>query len=288
MSKFIKIAVVLVILAAVGGGYAWAWKNRETKTMQRNECRAVMKEFRVLKSDGILPFLEKLAGEKKFRAVEKPSFPYLSFGFRTRVEADFIGQLAENAIIRFAGNGTEGSEDVKGLKAMLDFSNRLLASGDLTPDASDMLKTRTLDALFLSKDYDGAIAAIQAGIPGKSPEWTAGTIAKLRAHKAVDAGDAKEAARQFLEFGKFLESKEMENFEDCDPTTSIIYSIDWVRARNFARCAKYSRKAGNNAAADGYKAKAAELFKKAFEKVSKDNDQKSIDVLTAEMKAEGL
>lgn len=288
MSKLIKIVVVLVILAAIGGGYAWAWKTRETKTMQRNERRAVMKEFRALKADAILPYLEKLASEKKFRAVEKPSFPYLSLGFRTRVEAEFIGQLAENAIIRFAGNGTEGSEDVKGLKAMLDFSHKMLASGDLPSDAADMLKTRMLDAYFLSKDYDSAVAAIQAGIPGKSPEWAAGTIAKLRAHKAVDAGDKKEAVKQFLEFGKFLESKEMENFEDCDPTTGIIYSLEWVRARNFARCAKYSRESGDAAAAEGYKAKAAELFKKAFEKVSKDNDPKSIEVLKAEMKAEGL
>ena len=202
------------------------------------------------------------------------------------MEADFIAQLAENAIIRFAGNGSEGSEDVGGLKAMLEFSDRLVSSGALSAESANALKVRRLDAFFLSKNYDGAIAAISAGIPDKSAEWAAGTIAKLRAHKALNAGDKKEAVRQFLEFGKFLDSPEMEKFEDCDPTTGVIYSVEWVKARNLSRCAKYSLETGDSAAAAGYKAKAAELFKKAVEKAK--DDPKSFDVLKAEMKAEGL
>ena len=286
MSKYVKIVVAVVVLVAIGGGYALAWQNRETKTMQRDARRATMKEFNALKAGEVVPFLEKLSTEKRFKAVEKQSFPYLRFGFFTRVEADFIAQLAENAIIRFAGNGTAGSEDVDGLKTMIDFSKVLVESGRLSVEAANALKVRRLDAFFLSKNYDGAISAIQAGIPDKSAEWAAGTIAKLRAHKALDMGDKKEAVKQFLEFGKYLDTPEMAQFEDCDPTTGVIYSLEWVKARNFSRCAKYSLETGDATAAAGYKAKAAELFKTAAQKAK--DDPTSFDVLKAEMKAEGL
>ena len=122
-------------------------------------------------------------------------------------------------------------------------------------------------------------------MPKRSPGWCKGTAAKLRAHKAMETGDRKEAVKQLLAFGAFMLSDEQKDFEDCDPTTGIVYSRDWVVARNYMRCAKMSRELGDAAQADAYLADAKRYFATAHEKAK--DDQKSLDTLRAEMKEAG-
>ena len=122
-------------------------------------------------------------------------------------------------------------------------------------------------------------------MPKRSPGWCKGTAAKLRAHKAMEAGDKKEALKQLLAFGAFMLSDEQKDFEDCDPTTGIVYSRDWVVARNYMRCAKMSRDLGDARQADAYLADAKRYFATAHEKAK--DDQKSLDTLRAEMKEAG-
>ena len=123
-------------------------------------------------------------------------------------------------------------------------------------------------------------------MPSRSPAWCKGTAAKLRAHKAMEAGDKKEAVKQLLVFGEFMLSDEQKDFEDCDPTTGIVYSRDWVVARNYLRCSKMSREVGDTANADKYLVEAKKFFATAHEKAK--DDQKSLDSLRAEMKEGGF
>jgi len=202
--------------------------------------------------------------------------------------ADYVGQLAEDQFIRFAGDGGAKPADVARLRALLDFSGRMLdRPALLSAPAAAALRERRLDGYFLSNDYDGAIACIdRGGFANRTPAWCKGTAAKLRAHKAMEAGNKREAVRQLLVFGDFMLSEEQKDFEDCDPTTGVVYSRDWVLARNYMRCAKMSREVGDAANAGKYLAEAKRYFVTAHEKAK--DDRKSLDTLRDEMKADGI
>ena len=250
----------LALLAACG----------KTPALVRTVRRAVSAHVRACDAAAVAPTLEKLFACAWFRP------------------ADDIGQLVEDQFIRFAGDGAAKPADVPRLKALLALSSTLLAAPSLlSPDAADALRERRLDGFFLSNDFDGAIACLeQGGFKNRSAAWCAGTAAKLRAHKALEAGDKKEAVKQFLAFGAFMLSDEQKDFEDCDPTTGIVYSRDWVVARNLVRCAALSRALGDAQQADAYLADARPRFATAHEKAK--DDAKSLDALRAEMKAAGL
>lgn len=294
MSKTIKIVITLVViaLAALAGFTGWCWKIRDTPDSRRAARKGTTKTLRETATktpEAVLPYLEKLVSEKSFHAwfPNDASFPWpwdLRCGMCTYVPYDFIGQLTEDAVIKFAGNGTEGSENVKGLKQLLAFSDKIMPL--LSENAKSSLLDRRLDAFFLSKDYDGAIALLDKGLPSHTPGWCKGTAAKLRAHKAMDAGQKAEAVKQLLVFGEFMLSDEQKDFEECDPTTGILYSRDWVVARNFKRCADMTRDTGDAKKADEYLAEAKKYFKTALEKAK--DDKKSLAELQKETKPLGL
>ena len=203
---------------------------------------------------------------------------------QTRVPYDYIGQLTENQIIRFAGNDKD-KPNVQRIKELLAFSEKLLPL--CTKDGAASLTERRLDAFFLVGDYDSAITLLESGkITTRTPLWCKGTAAKLRAHKAMDAKEYKEAIKQLQVFGEFMLSDEQKDFEDCDPTTGIYYSREWVVARNCMRCSNMSRELGDTAAADKYKADAKKYFTIALEKAKE--DKKSLAALKEEVKPVGL
>ena len=286
-------ALVLVLGAGLVAG---AWNMRDTNESRRAARREASKAVRDCKPEAVLPFLEKLAAEKSFhtwfeKAGDGSESPWrfwtLRCGSLTRVPYDYIGQLTEDQFIRFAGDGGAKPADVARLREMLAFSEKLVKSGVLSAPAANALKERRLDGYFLSNDFDGAIAYLeQEGAPNRTPAWCKGTAAKLRAHKAMEAKDLKEAVKQLLVFGDFMLSDEQKDFEDCDPTTGIVYSRDWVVARNYMRCAKMSRELGDAANADKYLDEAKKYFVTAHGKAA--DDQKSLESLEAEMKADGL
>jgi len=285
-----------LVLLAVAGFVAAAWNMRDTNESRRAARRETSKALRDCAPEAVLPFLEKLAAEKSFhtwfeKAEDGSTSPWrfwtVRCGSLTRVPYDFIGQLTEDQFIRFAGDGGAKPADVPRLKEMLAFSEKLVKSGVLSVPAANALKERRLDGYFLSNDFDGAIAYLeQEGAPNRSPAWCKGTAAKLRAHKAMEAKDLKEAVKQLLVFGDFMLSDEQKDFEDCDPTTGIVYSREWVVARNYMRCSKMTRELGDAATADKYFAEAKTHFATAHEKAK--DDQKSLETLRAEMKEAGL
>lgn len=298
----VPLGIVCTILVLVAGGVSRAWSMRDTNDTRRAARKEVSKELRACTPEQVLPFLEKLLSEKSLHTwfvakdgaeVSPWRFWTLRYGSLTRVPHDYIGQLVEDQFIRFAGDGGAKLADVKVLKGLIAFSDKLLKMNVLSNSASAALKERRLDGFFLANDFDGAIACLESeGVPNRSPAWCKGTAAKLRAHKAMSAGDKmtaddkKEAIKQLLIFGDFMLSEEQKDFEDCDPTTGIVYSREWVAARNFMRCSKMSRELNDATAADKYFAEAKKYFAPALEKAK--DDKKSLDALKAEMAENGI
>ncbi len=291
----LPLCLVLVLAALAAGAVFCAWSRRDTPDSRRAARKEAAKALRACAPEAVRPFLEKLVGETAFHtwfvpAADGAASPWrfwtLRCGMLPAVPYDYIGQLAEDQFIRFAGDGGAKPADAARLKELLAFSDRLLKRNVLSEPAANALRERRLDGFFLSGDFDGAIAYLEGeGVPKRSPGWCKGTAAKLRAHKAMEAGDKKEAVRQLLAFGAFMLSDEQKDFEDCDPTTGIVYSRDWVVARNYMRCAKMSRELGDASQADAYHADAKRYFATAHEKAK--DDQKSLDTLRAEMQEAG-
>lgn len=257
--------------------------------------KAVSRELRETPPEKVLAYLEDLASARFLRAwfvkdagqeAETPwRFWTLRLARETRVPLDYVAQLTEDQFIRFAGNGADRPTDAARLREMLAFSEKLMPH--CSTNAASMLRERRIDGFFLSGDYDGAIALIESGaVTTRTPAWCKATAAKLRAHKAMDAKDWAEAVKQLRVFGEFMLSDEQKDFEDCDPTTGILYSRDWVVARNYMRCATMSEKLHDAAKAAEYKAAAKKHFTAALEKAK--DDPKSLAELKKEVKSAGL
>ena len=286
MKTLLKIFAVLIILAvALAIGVRCLWSIRLTKEQERETNKTVRREFRQAPLDEAAPQLRKLYGERFFTVRFGEAFPYISLGMEPRVPYDFIGQQAENMIIRFAGNGNEAQTDVPRLKELIAYTETLLPL--CTKEGAASLTERRLDGFFLVGDYDSAISLLESGkITSRTPAWCKGTAAKLRAHKAMDAKDNREAIRQLQAFIDFMLSDEQKDFEDCDPTSGIFYSREWVVARNYMRCFNMATEMKDAAKAAEYKELAKKNFSIALKKAK--DDQKSLPVLKEEAKSVGL
>ena len=288
MNKPVKIAVSLIIASAVvAGGVRYLWSIRQTTEMTRKTQKTVRREFRKAPLDDASARLNKLADEKFFTVRFGNSFPYLSMGMEPKVPYDFIGLLTEEAFIRLAGDVKSPKADTdRRIKDLIAFSAKMIDSGVLSKSAMNSLRERRLDGYFLVSDYDGAIAMLDQGIEGRTPEWCKSTAAKLRAHKAMDAGQKKEAVKQLLVFIEYMLSDAMKDFEDSDPANGVVYSREWVAAKNYMRCATLSDEDGDAKAKADFTEKAKPLYKAALEK-AKDDDV-SLKELQKEMKSYGL
>ena len=299
MSKNSKIlpAFVVVLVLGLVLGIGWCWQNRQTPELRKAARKEVMKSFRDAKGDDVCVLLRKLASERYFHTWFDNSLPYMHVAWETKVPLGFIAQLAEEAFLRFAGNGEPDSEDVPHLKQMIDFANELIPN---CPDevSANALRERLLDGRFLVGDFDGAISMLEKGLPGHDIEWCKATVAKLRAHRAMAAATApgadaetvkkakKEAIENFTAFGEYMLTPANENFEDCDPTTGVIYSFEWVAAKNFMRSSLLAKEIGDTAKAQELASRARKYYKPALEKAKE--DKKSLEALQAEMKSYGL
>jgi len=276
-------ALFLILLALAGGVY-YCWTIRETPTQRRETRKQVAKELKECKDAEVTPFLRKLLEERLIKVRFEDKFPWLCIAKETRVPFDYIGQLTEDAFIRFAGQGTPETADAPRLNELLTFSETLMPLCSESERAT--LVERRVDACFFLNDFDGAIKIISNGLPGRSEEWTKGTVAKLRAHKAMVANDDKEIVKQLLIFDEYLHSKEMEDNEEFDQTTGVVYPVEWLIARNAMRISTHAKKAGDNETSAKYLEIAKPAFAKALEKAK--GDQKSLDELKKEMNSYGL
>ena len=293
MNKNTKIAITIIVAAAalaaaaLAGAVRYLWSIRQTKEMDREISKNVRREFRNAPLDEAAAWLEKLYTEKFFTVRFGKAFPYITMNKEPKVKYDFIGLLAEEAFIRLAGDVKSPKADTdRRLKALIDFSAKMIDGGKLSKPAAYALRERRLDGFFLANDYDGAIAMLEKGLDGRTPEWCKSTAAKLRAHKAMEAGEKKQAIKHLLVFIDYMLSDAMKDFEDSDPANGVVYSREWVAAKNYMRCATLSGEAGDAKAKKEFIEKAKPLYKTAVEKAQ--SDDTSIKELTKEMKSYGL
>lgn len=287
-NKPAKIAISLIVASAVvAGGVRYLWSIRQTVEMTRETQKTVRREFRKADLDQASARLNRLVDEKFFTVRFGKSFPYINMGMEPKVPYDFIGLLAEEAFIRLAGDVKSPKADTdRRIRDLIDFSAKFIDRGVLSKSAINSLRERRLDGYFLVSDYDGAIAMLDQGIEGRTPEWCKSTAAKLRAHKAMDAGQKKEAVKQLLVFIEYMLSDAMKDFEDSDPANGVVYSREWVAAKNYMRCATLSGEDGDAKSKADFTEKAKPLYKVALEK-AKDDDV-SLKELQKEMKSYGL
>ena len=288
MKKPVKIAVSLVVAAAAAAGAVrYLWSVRLTDEMVRETQKNVRREFRKAPLDEAAANLGKLASERFFTVRFGNGFPYLKMGMEPKVPFDFIGLLAEEAFIRLAGDVKSPKADTdRRIRDLIALSAKMLEGGTLSKSAANSLRERRLDGFFLVGDYDGAIAMLDQGLEGRAPEWCKSTAAKLRAHKAMEAGERKEAVKQLQVFIDYMLSDAMKDFEDSDPANGVVYSREWVAAKNYMRCATLSGEDGDAKAKADFTEKAKPLYKTALEK-AKDDDV-SLKELQKEMKSYGL
>ena len=288
MKKAINIVIAIVVIALVlAGGIRWLWSIQTTEEQAKETSKTVRREFRKAPMDEAAARLRKLRDEHFFTVRFPKKFPYLSIGFEPRVPYDFIGLLTEEAFIRLAGDVKSPKADTeRRIKDLIGVSTELLDSGTLSTTAHDSLRERRLDGYFLIGDYDSAIAEMEKGIPGHTAAWSTSTAAKLRAHKAMEAGQRKEAIKQLKIFIDYMLSDEMKDFEDSDPANGVVYSREWVAAKNYMRCATLAGEDGDAKMKADFTEKAKPLYTQALAK-AKDDDI-SLKELKNEMKSYGL
>ena len=272
------------IRAALGEGDLRDNLDRRCRQFAR---KATVKTFRAIcpaQADAVLPYLQDLADTLTLRLQFDGQLVSLPKGAVTALPVDLVGQLTEDAVIRLAGPGAPSPENVKHLKALLDFSEKLLPR--LSEGAQQSLLDRRLDGFFLTGNYDGAIALLDKGLPSHTPGWCKGTAAKLRYHRLLEVGKKEEALQQLLVFIDFMLSDEQKDFEDCDPTTGIIYSREWVVGKNYVRCWEIARDLKDPAREAEYFKKAKDCYATALQKAK--DDPKALAELKKEAKAVGL
>jgi tetratricopeptide (TPR) repeat protein len=169
------------------------------------------------------------------------------------------------------------SEDAVTLQALLPVGERL---APLAPDAEtrNEIRTRLLDGCFLVKDYDRAIAMLEAGVPGPGhdEQWHKTAIVKLKAHRALERREPREAVQHFREFMKLLEASK--DTEMPDPVTSATYPKEMVLGRNARRIGDILAAIPDAAAAAAAYEEARGLYAQALEKARDAGARKVIEV----------
>lgn len=279
------IATVVVVAGALYGALLLM---REDPGQAKAAQKAIRKEFRAAPMDEMAKRLRDLADERRVSVRRVKSFPFVAVCYGPRITYDSIGLLAEEAFLRLTGDTKSAKADTdRRIREMIEFSQRLIGTKKLSEAGKNSLCERRLDGYFMMGDYDGAIELLEGeGIAGRSAGWCKSTAAKLRAHKAMEARQNREAIGHLLAFIDYMLSDEMKDFEDSDPANGVIYSREWVAAKNYMRCKALAEADGDAKGASGFEAKAKPLYKAALDKAKEDDV--SLDELRKEMKSYGL
>ena len=128
------------------------------------------------------------------------------------------------------------------------------------PAERSLLSAYDLDAAFMLEDWDEALRLLEEGIPDRDASWHDMAKTKIRAHKALAAGDRAEAVRLFEAFVERLPDE-----DQPDPVTGIVHSRLLVTADNKARIGDIWRDGGETGNALAAYAEAAQFYEKALE-----------------------
>ena len=122
-----------------------------------------------------------------------------------------------------------------------------------------------LDGCFMLEDFDRALRVAEGGIPGRSQAWLEMLIVKIRAHKALVAGNTREAVRWFRQFMAKITTDEEGAGTYVDPVSGDRVSREEVLGLNAVRIAELWQKEGETVKAAAAFAEARDFYQKAFD-----------------------
>jgi tetratricopeptide (TPR) repeat protein len=118
------------------------------------------------------------------------------------------------------------------LEPMMKLGERLVPLAE-SDDTRNTLRTMLLDGSFVREDYATAIRLLEAGIPGRDAAWHAMALSKVRAHKALQDEQPRQAVKHFREFMVQVASGKDE--DTVDPESNVMHTRDMILGRNARR-----------------------------------------------------
>lgn len=160
------------------------------------------------------------------------------------------------------------------LKELMAIGERLAPLAE-DEDTRNDIKVKVLDGCFLVQDYDRALTMLEARIPGtgRTEQWHETAIIKVKAHRALQRNEPREAVTFFRGFMKLLrESKEA---DVSDPVTGLLFPKEMVLGRNARRIGDILGGIPDAAEAAKAYAEARALYEQAL-KDTKDADARKV------------
>ena len=167
--------------------------------------------------------------------------------------------------------------------------NELIAFGDLlipqikNEDLRNDVKIKVLDGCFLTQDYDRALSLLESRIPGgdRTEAWHLTAIAKVKAHRALQHTEPREAVNYFREFMNQL--RESKDTSVSDPVTGLLFPKAMVLGRNAKRIGDILAVLPDAAEAAKAYAEAAELYAQALQENTHAEARKVIESEIAQL-----
>ena len=210
----------------------------------------------------------------------KSAFPgRLAAMLRAKVPAGVVADLYSHFYYVFAEQPVE-------LKELIAFGERLAPLVKDEDDRND-IKIKVLDGCFLVQDYDRALAMLASRIPGagRTEQWHAAAIVKIKAHRALQQKEPREAVKYFREFMKQLrDSKEA---DISDPVTGLLFPKEMVLGRNAKRIGDILAGIPDPTEAAKAYAEASVLYKKALKSCTEPDAVKVIESEIAQLPKAG-
>jgi tetratricopeptide (TPR) repeat protein len=159
-------------------------------------------------------------------ATDKGGLPAcLNTLLRAQVQANTVADL-------FRRHYYEFTENTVAMKQLTAIGERLALRVD-TGDLRDDIRGKVLDGCFLLRDYDRALSLLEAGMAGHDPQWHVTAIVKVKAHRALERNEPREAVKYFRDFMQCL--RDSKDSGVPDPVTHLVFTKEMVLGRNAKR-----------------------------------------------------
>ena len=202
-------------------------------------------------------------------ASDKKAFPgCLTAMLRAHVPADLVADLYNSFYYSFSDQPAQ-------LKELIIIGETLAPLCKNEANRND-IKIKALDGCFLTQDYDRALALLAARIPGpdRTEQWHATAITKIKAHRALQQHQPREAVTYFREFmGQLRAAKDA---DVPDPVTGLLFPKEMVLGRNAKRIGDILAGIPDPAEAAQAYAEARELYATALKKATEAEVRKVI------------
>lgn len=207
-------------------------------------------------------------------ATDKGGLPAcLDVLLRAQVQANTVADLFRRHYYEF----TENAVALKQLTALGERLALRVDSGELRDD----VRGKVLDGCFLLRDYDRALSLLEAGMTGRDPQWHATAIVKVKAHRALERNEPREAVKYFRDFMRCL--RDSKDASVPDPVTHLVFPKEMVLGRNAKRIGDILAGIPDRAEAAKAYAEARALYTQALKDTPEPDARKVIEAEIAQL-----